>query len=154
MFISWAVPNSPSPAPNYVTLANKNVSSYCMISHLVKVRNLSWLVEWILFHSVSTNVKMGKKCCIPIPSLLPRISFLSDVGFSSGLGRVAQAGPQTIMIVPICLFAVLLYLKSSYCTAQTMDCTYFYILCLILLFLNKNINVEHKSLRDLWASSA
>lgn len=44
-----------------------NVSSRCK-NHLVKTRSLSWLVEWVLFHSVSTHGKVGKKVLHSFPS--------------------------------------------------------------------------------------
>lgn len=149
MFVWWVC-----IAQIMLPLQITNVSSYFIISHSVKAKNLFWEVEWVVFHSVSNNIKVKKKkkCCTVLSPPPTRISFLVTLGFSSGLWRIEQSRPLTIVRVIIFPFAVLLYLKSSYCTAQTMDCTYFYILCLILLFLNKKLNIENKSVQDLWAS--
>lgn len=79
MFIWWVC-----IAQITLPLQITNVSSYFIISHSVKAKNLFWEVEWVVFHSVSNNIKVKKKkkkCCTVWSPPPNQDLFSSDVGF-------------------------------------------------------------------------
>lgn len=92
MFISWAVPNPPSPAPNYVTLENNKCQFILYDKPLGKGKKRVLTSRVGSFSLCVLMLRWGNKCCIPIPSLPTRISFLVTLGSALSSGELHKPG--------------------------------------------------------------